>query len=100
MIKFSRAQRRFDYARLKAKRSTYWGYGLNGWRAGYQEHGFGIMSDRQAGMVTNTPTPCACWVCQNPRQTFSWGSPLTMQEQKAFDNYKDQYDESTLRLLW
>ncbi len=87
MNKFSRAQRRADYRRLKNKRKNHWGYGTNGWR-GYWEHGLEVMSKRQAGMVVNTPAPCSCWMCCNPRHSYM-EKTLTRQELKAKDSFKD-----------
>lgn len=83
-IKFSRAQRRSDYARIKTNRQTHWGYGHNNWR------GMAEMPKRQAGIVANTPAPCSCWMCRNPRHV---SNQLTMQEQKAVIDYKDQLDD-------
>ena len=93
-IKHSRAQRRHDRARLKKKRRNHWGYGRQGWRS-YCHVGINEMSKAQAGMVVNTPTPCSCYMCGNPRRN-SWGeSPLTIQERKAWDAAIDSIEEYT-----
>jgi len=81
IVKNSRAQRRHDRARLKKKRQTHWGYGKQGWRQ-YTE-----MSPAVLGMVVNTPTPCSCYMCGNPRRAPWAETPLTMQERKAADSY-------------
>ena len=90
--KNSRVQRRADYARLKDKRHGHWGYGKYGWRS-YSQHETNNMSAATAGMVANTPTPCSCYMCGNPRRN-SWGDhPLTLQERKADDSFKDGLDD-------
>ena len=90
--KNSRAQRRADYTRLKEKRQGHWGYGKYGWRS-YSQHETNNMSVATAGMVANTPTPCSCYMCGNPRRQC-WGeNPLTIQEQKADDAFNDGLDE-------
>lgn len=50
-----RAQRIHHTARLKEKRASYWG-GAAG---------------KRPGLVVNTPTPCSCWMCGNPRKHFN-----------------------------
>ena len=92
--KYSRAQRRADYARLKNKRRNHWGYGRDGWRS-YCHDGIKEMPNEVAGSVVNTPTPCSCYMCGNPRKN-SWAhgmDRLTIQEQKAFDSYKAGLEE-------
>lgn len=90
-MKYSRAQRRADYARLKEKRQTHWGYGNQGWRQ-YCKHAPVKMSPALAGMVANTPTPCSCYMCGNPRRNSWADDPLTMQERKAADQYADEVE--------
>lgn len=92
--KYSRAQRRADYARLKKKRRNHWGYGGQGWRS-YCYEGVRTMPPEVAGSVVNTPTPCSCYMCGNPRRN-SWANVYearTLQERKAFDSYKAGLDE-------
>lgn len=48
------AQRRADRARLRKKRGRYW------W--GHR------LTAKEASMVVDTPTPCSCWMCGNPRR--------------------------------
>ncbi len=102
VIKNSRAQRRHDIARLKKKRHGHWGYGKQGWRR-HSHNEFVKMSPSVAGMVVNTPTPCSCYMCGNPRRN-SWAeSPLTMQERKAESSYADgldEYDECNYTYWW
>ena len=66
----SRAIRRHHRARLKTKRKSYYG--------GTQS------SDPVAiGKWIDTPTPCSCWMCGNPRrQRWSAEMRLTMQERR------------------
>ncbi len=95
-IKNSRAQRRHDRARLKKKRQYYWGYGhISEWigRTPDVAGEINYMSPATAGFVVNTPAPCSCYMCGNPRRN-SWGeSPLTMQERKAEESYFAGLDE-------
>jgi len=53
-----RAIRRHHYERLKRKRirDNYWYHGT--------------LSERWLGIAINTPTPCSCWMCGNPRKYF------------------------------
>jgi len=88
-IKNSRAQRRHDRARLKKKRRNHWGYGHQGWR------GHEVMSKATAGMVVETPTPCSCYMCGNPRRAH-WANVweiLTIQEHKAYLSALDGFEE-------
>lgn len=66
----SRAVRRHHVARLKVKRRHY----------GYGDSQSGPLSTKHAGSVVNTPRPCSCWMCGNPRRYF--GEP-TMPERRA-----------------
>ena len=54
------AQRIFDTARIKAKRSKYSGHGK---------------------IVLQTPAVCSCWMCGNPRK---WFKQPTIQERRMF----------------
>jgi hypothetical protein len=49
------ARRRADRARLKHKRRDWW--------AGKPKK-----TDVQIGRLIDTPTPCSCWMCGNPRR--------------------------------
>ena len=86
-----RAERRHHYQRLKEKRirDNYWGFGS--WRNGYD--------DSQVGYAANTPKPCSCYMCRNPRHN-SWATRLermTRQELKSEVDYNQQLDEIQLR---
>lgn len=100
--KYSRAQRRADYARLKKKRQYHWGYGhKNGW--GREAEGRGeicFMTPRVAGGVVNTPTPCSCEMCRNERNSAFADNPLTMQERRALDYYNDSVEEYYDWISW
>lgn len=61
----TRAIRRHHTDRLKASRNGFWGNNTQ--------------TDRQLGIVAQTPAVCSCWMCGNPRKFFS---ELTMQEKK------------------
>lgn len=56
-------QRRANRARIKRNRRLWWGRPL--------------ADGREAGAVIDTPTPCSCWMCGNPRRYFH---QLTIQE--------------------
>jgi hypothetical protein len=51
------ANRRSDRAKLKRKRS-YWHWGRR------------LTDAAEQGKVIDTPTPCSCWMCGNPRRYF------------------------------
>lgn len=90
----SRAKRRHHRTRLKKNRRYYWGFGKFGWR-GYCQDEIVEMTGRQAGMVVNTPTPCSCLMCCNPRHN-GWETKkecLTIQERKASENYNYNMEE-------
>ena len=64
-----KAERRASRARLKKKRRGWWGY-----------------NDKtavQLGRVVDTPTPCSCWMCGNPRKYFG---RLSINEQRWFQD--------------
>lgn len=82
----TRAMRRHHYARLKNNRKQHWGYGNQGWRGGE------AMAACTAGFVANTPTPCSCYMCGNPRRQ-QFENPLTIQERKAEEAYEYQIEE-------
>lgn len=60
-----RAVRRAHIKRLKAARKHWWGRDL---------------SDDEQGRVVDTPKPCSCWMCGNPRKYFR---ERTIQERRA-----------------
>lgn len=59
-MKFDRAWRRAQTARLKKKRRNYWYVGEK--------------SPRTLGLLLNTAKPCGCWMCSNARKVF--GKPF------------------------
>lgn len=61
---YKRSLRRHHYIRIKNKRRTYW------WN--------NVESPRE-GFVVDTPTPCSCYMCGNPRKYFK---EKTLQEKK------------------
>ena len=64
-VSLPRAIRRHHRYRLQWNRRRYWDKdGLDG-------------NPRWLGMVVDTPTPCSCWMCGNPRKYFT---EKTMQE--------------------
>ena len=96
IVKHSRAQRRHDSARLKNKRQYHWGYGhITEWvgRTPLIAGEINYMSPRNLGFVLNTPTPCSCSMCGNPRRSHWSDNPLSIQEQKSLMYYDDQIKE-------
>ncbi|BBH11723.1 hypothetical protein [Chromobacterium haemolyticum] len=69
----ARALRRHHVERLVKKRRRHFGRQL---------------SPQESSKVVNTPTPCSCWMCGNPRKYFK---QKTYQEQK-----QDGYFSSSL----
>ena len=67
------ARRRADRARLKKKRVFWW-------------CSKDRKSDTQLGRLIDTPTPCSCWMCGNPRRYFN---ERTIQEQRWFQDVGD-----------
>jgi hypothetical protein len=65
--KLYRAIRRHHRCRLRHNRRFHWGRDLA--EAGE--------NPRSRGKVIDTPTPCSCWMCGNPRRYFG---EKTMQE--------------------
>ncbi len=51
------------------------------------------MNPITSGILLNTPKPCSCFMCGNPRRTLMENSPLTLQELKALDSFKDQIED-------
>lgn len=49
------AKRRHHIERIKNNRKDYWGRRLEG---------------KELSKIVNTPNPCNCWMCRNPRKTF------------------------------
>ncbi len=94
VVKYNRAQRRHDRERLRKKRQYYWGYGRKpgwiGWPPKDSRGQIQFMSARNAGMIVDTPTPCSCYMCGNPRRKAWADEILTIQERKAFDNFRDE----------
>lgn len=60
-----RQQRRHHRERLKKARASHWG---------------GIANTATPLLVIDTPTPCSCWMCGNPRRHFG---EKTIQERRA-----------------
>jgi hypothetical protein len=69
MKNMKRALRQNHVVRLKKARGFHWGRD--------------IRQDAKAlGKVIDTPTPCSCWMCGNPRRYFN---EATLQERRAID---------------
>lgn len=72
MKNMKRALRRHHAARLKAVRRFHWGRDIR-------------HDAKLVGKVVDTPTPCSCWMCGNPRR---FQNELTCQERRAIDRGK------------
>jgi hypothetical protein len=70
-----RAIRRAERERLKDKRAKQWG----GWAKD---------NPKRLGKLVDTPKPCSCNMCGNPRKYFN---EETMQERRYKDSAEDQY---------
>jgi hypothetical protein len=82
-IDMSRALRRHHRARLKKARQNYHSspyMRAQGWSNG----------PAAIASYVDTPTPCSCWMCGNPRR-YRNGPRLTMQERRAL--LRASYDE-------
>jgi hypothetical protein len=69
------ARRRADRARIRKNRSHYW------W-------GRRLTVD-ELGKVVDTPTPCSCWMCGNPRRHLK-KDRLSIWEQRWFQEVADE----------
>lgn len=72
MKNMKRALRRHHVARLKAARRFHWGQDIR-------------HDAKSIGKVVDTPCPCSCWICGNPRRHLK---ELTRQECRAIDREK------------
>jgi hypothetical protein len=73
------AQRRADRARIRKNRSHYgWGRRL---------------TSAQLGRVIDTPTPCSCWMCGNPRRRLK-KDRLSIWEQRWFQEVDDESQQA------
>jgi len=72
-----RAIRRHHIERLKNNRRTHWNR---------------VLSKEELGMVVETPTPCSCFMCGNPRKYFK---QKTNQEKRNEDKFKNELKELT-----
>jgi hypothetical protein len=70
---YSRRQRRANRDKIKSLRANYWGHGVP-------------LTPRLLGIVADTPKPCSCWLCGNPRHHYN---EVTRQEQVAVLRQQD-----------
>lgn len=68
----SRAIRRAHAERLKKYRRNWWGSSL---------------ASKHLGKVVDTPTPCSCWMCGNPRR---YSGERTIQERRQTQNQVEE----------
>jgi len=68
----SRAIRRHHMERLKKRRRFHWGMDL-------------LHEPKRLGQAVNTPHPCSCYMCGNPRHHFE---KKTMQERRADQSHR------------
>lgn len=83
MKDMKRASRRHHTARLKRARGHHWGRDIR-------------HEQKLLGKVIDTPTPCSCWMCGNPRRYFK---VLTRQERRAIDRERSGYPRTDLPIL-
>lgn len=85
MKNLKRRQRRHHRERLRKKRRGY--HGNEDW--GETDP---VLVEETASFYVNTPCPCSCHMCKNPRRSiFSKGDErLTMQERR--EKCKNKYD--------
>lgn len=69
MKNLKRGLRRHHDARLKAARRFHWGRDIR-------------HDAKSIGKAIDTPCPCSCWMCGNPRRYFK---ERTLQEQVVID---------------
>lgn len=74
MKDMKRALRRHHAARLKAVRRFHWGRDIS-------------HDAKLIGKAIDTPSPCSCWMCGNPRRYFK---ELTRQELRVIDDEKQR----------
>lgn len=85
-----RAERRHHYRRLQDKRKGYWGHPTTKPIIWWEGHVDELMDEAQLGMVANTPQPCSCFSCGNPRRYFKLQvDRLTKQELIALQDSLD-----------
>lgn len=68
-----RALRRHHTARLKRSRRFHWGRDL-------------AHELKSLAKAVNTPCPCSCWMCGNPRRYFG---ELTRQERRRLLDFRE-----------
>ena len=71
--KLARANRRHHRHRLWCNRRFHWGRDL----AGADEN------SKSRGKAVDTPTPCSCWMCGNPRRHFGKKTLQELRQDKA-----------------
>ena len=79
-----RAWRRHDRARLKMLRAGHQNFV---WR---EKHLTPSLRAVVLGIYSQTPSPCACVFCQNPRRIFK---ALTLAEKKSLDALGDGLED-------
>jgi len=102
VIKFSRAQRRHDRARMYKKarklQELWWSWpqskGDPLWGGGHIDED--TMHSATSRLRDNMKC-CSCWQCGNPRRSgFGYKYSITMQERKADYKYKDELKENDM----
>lgn len=71
-----RALRRHHAARVKKNRRYHWGQDM-------------ALEPHLWRVLVNTPTPCSCWSCGNPRKYLG---ELTVQEQRLLQPAGDEHN--------
>ncbi len=76
-----RAIRRHNRTRLFRRRRHYWGYGSN------------MFPEEAIPSVIDTPTPCSCWMCGNPRRYSKGRYRFTIQEIKFTESIQAEIED-------
>jgi hypothetical protein len=78
------ARRRADRARIMKNRRFYW-WGRR-------------LTSEELGKVVDTPTPCSCWMCGNPRRRLK-KDKLSVWEKRWFQEVEDVSWQTEIRSL-
>lgn len=73
LVVMKRALRRHHVARLKRSRRFHWGRDL-------------AQEPKPLAKAVDTPCPCSCWMCGNPRRYFG---ELTPQERRELLGFRE-----------
>jgi len=90
-----RGIRRHHRERLAKKRSKYWVYPANDEAWMFQRGVYGLK--QKQGSLIDTPTPCSCYMCGNPRKHHN---EVTLQERISLLETEDPRQISFRGYWW